>query len=281
MAKKILNNRLPRNFHKTFLPERQYINAILRFAAKGGAGDIQAIGSDTGIPTGKSSGKVAPTLDYCRGMGLITLSDDRSATKRPELTPFGRVVLLEDPYLKQQITQWIAHLNLCNPISGSDTWHRAFFDGTHILGMEFTRDQLEDYLASSYMTPRGKLIGPLIRMYEDGASFSICGALSEDNNIIRRNIAPISDEFGNGYGAWLIKLIEEHFPGIGQVTVTELDTIAGWRTIPGWNASDTQKILEIIDRKGLIIVDRQMNPWILRCNEKNTSVWPKIYNDLI
>jgi len=51
------NNRLPRNFHKTFVPERKHINAILKYAAKGGTGDIQAISEDTGIPTGSSSGK--------------------------------------------------------------------------------------------------------------------------------------------------------------------------------------------------------------------------------
>lgn len=57
--------RLSRSFHQTFIPERHYINALLKFAAKGGQGDIQAISECTGIPTGQSSGKVAPILDYC------------------------------------------------------------------------------------------------------------------------------------------------------------------------------------------------------------------------
>jgi len=280
MAKKVLNNRLPRNFHKTFLPERQYINAILRFAAKGGTGDIQAIGADTGIPTGKSSGKVAPTLDYCRGMGLIRLSND-GAVKSPELKPFGRVVLLEDPFLKEQVTQWIAHLHLCSPQYGADTWYHTFFKGTHSLGMEFTRDQLEEYLARTYMTSRGGLIGPLVRMYQDVASFGTCAALYEEKNYIHRSIAPISDEFGCGYGAWLIQLIEDHFPLISQVTATELDNVSGWRIIPGWNATDTQRILDLVERKGLISVDRNMNPWILRCQEESMTAWTKTYNDLI
>lgn len=275
------NNRLPRNFHKTFVPERKHINAILKYAAKGGTGDIQAIGADTGIPTGKSSGKVAPTLDYCRGMGLIRISNIRSAVKSPELTPFGRIVLLEDPFLKESITQWIVHLNLCSPKSGADTWYRTFFDGLHILGMKFSRKQLDDYLAKSYMTKRGSLIGPLVRTYEDDASFSVCGALREESESICRNIAPISDEYGNGYGAWLIQIIEENFPGIGQVTVTELDDVSGWRTVTGWDTANTQKILEIIERKKLIIVDRHMQPWILRCTENSTTVWSKIYKDLI
>ncbi len=96
------STRLPRNFHKSFKPERQYIAAMLRFAASGSAGTFQEIGKATGIPMGASSGKVPAILDYCRGMGLVRLSEDaaRSSTKAPMLTPFGRVVMQEDPFLK-------------------------------------------------------------------------------------------------------------------------------------------------------------------------------------
>lgn len=100
MPKNQKNNRLPRNFHKTFKPERQYINAMLRYAASGQQGNYQEIAAATGIPTGVSSGKVPAILDYCRGMGLVRLvGAERSSVKKPDLTSFGRIVLLEDPYL--------------------------------------------------------------------------------------------------------------------------------------------------------------------------------------
>ena len=103
MPKAAGHNRLPRNFHKTFKPERQYINAMLRYAASDEEGDYQAIAASTGIPTGTSSGKVPAILDYCRGMGLIRLAvHDRSSIKNPDLTPFGRIVLLEDPLPEDQ-----------------------------------------------------------------------------------------------------------------------------------------------------------------------------------
>ena len=144
MPEALEHNRLPRNFHKTFKPERQYIAAMLRYAAAGKEGDYQAIAADTGIPTGTSSGKVPAILDYCRGMGLLRLSGaDRSAIKRPELTSFGRMVLLEDPFLKTAISQWIAHLNLCSPLTGADVWYQLFFVGTQALGKSFPRTKLE------------------------------------------------------------------------------------------------------------------------------------------
>jgi hypothetical protein len=279
------HNRLPRNFHQTFKPERQYINAMLWFAAKGQEGDYQAIGAATGIPTGTSSGKVPAILDYCRGMRLVRLvSQARSAIKKPELTPFGRVVLLEDPYLKTSISQWIAHLNLCSPLTGADVWYQIFFSGTPSLGMSFDRENLEAHLSLVYGTKKSELIGPIIGMYEDDASFRICGVLSETLGRVSRKSAPVSEEFGFAYGAWLLQLIEDHFPKIdqeiNQVSVTELDTKAGWRTIPGWDIGNHQRVLELVERKGLVQVDRHMKPWLVRPMAPVESSWKHIYDDL-
>ena len=182
------HDRLPRNFHKTFKPERRYLNAMLRYAASGQEGDHQAIAAATGIPTGASSGKVPAILDYCRGMGLLRLvGTERSAVKKPDLTPFGRIVLLEDPYLKTNVSQWIAHFNLCSPATGADVWYGVFCGGSQGLGMSFTRAALEEHLSATYGVDKGGLIGPLVGMYEDEAAFKLCGALSEtvDGAILR------------------------------------------------------------------------------------------------
>lgn len=96
---------LPVNFHKTFIPERRLIAALLQYAAKGKAGNYQDIANDTGIPMGKSNGKVPAILDYSRGMGLIYLdSGQKSAIKKPKLTEFGRIVFLQDKYLGEMLT---------------------------------------------------------------------------------------------------------------------------------------------------------------------------------
>jgi len=233
--KKEQHNRLPRNFHKTFIAERQYIHAILRFAARGGSGDVQAIAAETGIPTGTSSGKVAPTLDYCRGMGLVQVPEVRSAVKTPELTPFGRVVLLEDPFLKEPLTQWLAHFNLCDIHNGAEVWYQTFSNGNARLGMEYKRDALENWLATSCNAPRGGLVGPMVRMYEDDSSFGSCGVLTENNGKISRTVAPVKGEFAFGYGAWLVQTMEAIGRAGSQVTVNELEEKRGWRAIAGWN----------------------------------------------
>ena len=281
MPEVIQHSRLSRNFHRTFKPERQYINAMLKFAASGKEGDYQAIGAATGIPTGASTGKVPAILDYCRGMGLVKLGEQASSVKKPDLTPLGRVVLLEDPYLKTSISQWIAHLNLCGPLTGADVWFHTFLKGATALGMTFEREKLNSHLSVIYSVEKVKLIGPLIGMYEDEASFRVCGALSETSGAIVRKPAPVSDEFGYGYGAWLLQLMADHFPNAAQVSVTELDTEAGWRTIPGWDIGSHQRALELVERKGLIEVDRHMKPWLIRPTAATEKAWNNIYNDLL
>ena len=282
MAETYQNSRLSRNFHRTFKPERQYIAAMLRFAASGAEGDAQAISAATGIPTGASSGKVPAILDYCRGMGLIRLGgQERSAVKKPELTPFGRSTLLEDPYLKSGLSQWIAHLNLCGPLTGADTWYQVFFGGMHSLGMTFDRAKLELHLSLAYGVNKAGLIGPLIGMYQDEAAFSVCGVLSESEAGIIRKPAPINDEYGHAYGAWMLQLVSDHFPKQGQISTSELDMRAGWRTIPGWDVGSHQRVLALVERKGLIEVDRHMEPWLLRPKISVESAWKRIYDDLL
>ena len=230
MVKKLSHNRLPRNFHQSFKPERHYIAAMLRFAASGKEGNLQFIATETGIPTGTKSGKVPAILDYCRGMGLIQLTgEERSANKRPDLTSFGRAVFLEDPFLKTDITQWIAHLNLCSSQVGADIWYHTFFSGTPSLGFKFERSKLESYLGNYFGVGRTGLIGPMIGMYEDEAAFRICGALSEKSGIIIRKPAPIGEEYGYPYGAWILQLIFDNctfarHPATARISIASSST---------------------------------------------------------
>ncbi|MCB5260913.1 MAG: hypothetical protein PHI70_09455 [Proteiniphilum sp.] len=281
MAKKVVNTRLSRSFHMTFKPERQYINALLRFAAAGEEGDYQRIADITGIPTGESSGKVPATIDYCIGMGLILMLGNKGSLKKPELTNLGRILLLEDPYLKLEISQWLCHLNMCNREFGADVWHHVFWTGYHSLGEAFSRENLDAMLRSIYGNTNRGLIGPLVSMYEDDASFKLCGALSESDQIISRKTAPIKDEMVRGYGAWLISACEQYFPKQKQVSVTEIEQKTGWLTIMGWMGRDLSTALDLMERKGIIKVDRHMNPWIISPLYSAKDAYKNMFNDMI
>lgn len=274
-------NRLPRNFHKSFIPERRFINALLKYAASGSSGTIQEISKATGIPTGVSSGKVAPTIDYCRAMGLLTLAEGRSATKSPALTAFGRVVLLEDPYLKTEITQWLAHLNLCSEEDGAEVWYQTFWNGSARLGPVFERETLENWLASACNAKPGGLIGPLISMYQEDASFAICAALTESDKQITRHPMPIRSEFAWGFAALLLSAMERIASKGEQVTIPQIEKACGWRILTNWSSEDAERALSLAERKGAISVDRHMQPWILKAKVPVTEAWRLIYTDMI
>ncbi len=125
------------------------------------------------------------------------------------------------------------------------------------------------------------MIGPLVRMYEDPAAFKLCGVLSKKNGVVERHPAPIADEFGRAYGAWVLQLISDHFDRAGQITLSELDSKAGWKSIPGWGPGESHAAVDLMERKGIIQVDRQMNPWVIRPRLQVEEAWEGIYNDLL
>ncbi len=178
---------LPLNFHRTFIPERRLLAAIMDYAAQGKSGTYEEIAEETGIPMGKSTGKVPAILDYARGMGLVELEDSGGASvKKPILTSFGRSVYLEDHMLGEAITQWIAHLHLCLPDSGAISWHIAFGKGRSVIGSTFTLEQLEDYLVAE-CGGGNRRTGPLVRTYLDDAALGRASVLSQKGGTVVRN----------------------------------------------------------------------------------------------
>ena len=160
-------------------------------------------------------------------------------------------------------------------------WYQIFFGGTQALGMNFDRAKLNAYLSVIYGVKKSGLIGPLIGTYEDDAAFKICGVLSESGGTVVRRPAPIADDYGLVYGAWILQLMANHFPKRFQVPITDLDASTGWRTIPGWDISGLQKALELVERKGLIEVDRHMEPWLLIPKATADETWRRIYDDML
>jgi hypothetical protein len=94
-------------------------------------------------------------------------------------------------------------------------------------------------------------------------------------------MAPVTEEMSLGYGAWILQLMGTHFPKLRQIPITDLDAAAGWRTIPGWDISSLQRALEMVVRKGLVEVDRHMEPWLIAPAADAEQTWNRIYDDLL
>ena len=283
-AKKQKPERLAKNFHRTFIPERQYLGELLKYAADGGEYEIRKIADATGIPTGVSSGKSIPTADYCRGMGLVSLAKTVSKDANPTLalTPFGRTVFLEDKFFKEPFTQWLAHLRLCNEWHGADTWYYLFCESAPVFGNRAAADDVMKWISPLI---GGKdpetAVSPTIRMYADEASFADCGAIVREKGFLVRAAAPIRPEYAFGYAAWLAECMELVGRGGGQVSTDELEAQAGFRRISGWSQNESQEILELLERKRLAEVDRHMHPWIVRFLHPSSSLWNRLYEEFL
>lgn len=269
------------NFHKTFVPERRLIASLLEYAALGKEGNLYEMAEETGIPMGKYSGKMSAIRGYCLGTGLLTIEQgsDRG-TQRPVLTPFGRVVYDVDRFLGEEITQWLAHINLCRNDIGAVAWNKVFADGADVLGYRFMRGQLEDYLVSYFGKAKKPRTGPILATYSDNAAFGRAMVLSFSGNVVTRNKAPILANWATAYSAIIIELMEEYFPRQFQVTVTDFATQTRFFDICMWKGADIEMLLSVVESKGYIVVDRQIRPWVVERRVGSDRIWPEIYCDI-
>ncbi len=273
---------LPINFHQTFIPERRYVSSLLQYAASGSKGTLDEIAEQTGIPMGKSSGKAHATIDYARGMNLIELASlEEKLVKKPTLTSFGAIVYAEDRFLGEQVTQWIAHMNLCSSYTGARAWHEVFAKGRNTLGARFSTDQLEKYLVTIFgPTKTRRRTGPLVLTYVEQEALARSGALTIDRTTVIREKAPVFDAYAIPYSAYILHLMETFFPGQNQVTLSDFNNETLLFDICLWNQSDIECVLSIAERKNFISIDRQMQPWIIEKRANANDVWPLIYSEI-
>jgi hypothetical protein len=271
---------LPINFHKTFIPERHFIAALLDYAALGKSGSLQDISADTGIPMGQINGKVPAIIDYARGMGLIEVQPGADkGMKVPKLTSFGRSVFAEDKFLGEELTQWIVHMNLCRPDIGALAWNAVFSKGRNVLGGRFDKQQLEDYLIG-ISGPGNDRTGPLLRAYREDAALARTRAIELNGDTIIRRKAPLLDLYALPYTALILDLIESFFPNQNQITLADLQKYTGWLDICLWTEADIEIVCSLLERKGYISIDRQMQPWIIEKLSNSEELWPYIWDDL-
>lgn len=271
---------LPINFHKTFIPERHLLAALMDYAAVGKAGTLQEISADTGIPMGKTNGKVPAIIDYARGMGLLEVRPGaEKGVKVPVLTNFGRAVFIEDKYLSEELTQWMVHMNLCRSDFGALAWNAVFSKGRSVLGGRFDTQQLEDYLVTISGAGNDRT-GPLLRTYLEDAALARTRVVETSGGTIIRRKAPLLDVYALAYTAFVLDLIESFFPDQTQVSLTDLQKETGWLDICLWKEADIEILCSLMGKKRYISIDRQRQPWIIETLSRAEEVWPYIWDDL-
>ena len=284
---------LPLNFPQTFLPDRRLLARLLPFAAANGSGNKVEIGAATGIPTGQSTGKVDPMIHYARGMGLVGATKDAGRWFLA-LTPLGRVVTSEDPYLSQPVTLWLLHLLLCrrsgltDPATGvADPWFALFAEGGLRLGKNFDQPAYLVYLterhgAKGYLR---SLSGLVLRSYLEATCFGPLNVLSLEpsgsQSVYLRHAAPAERSHFPAYAAYFFLVWDELYGDQDQLAMDELFTQTRCLAILGWDRGTATRWLDWMADRGLIQLDRQTGGTLALRLRDTEWVLSGIYDELI
>lgn len=265
------------NFHQTFKPEVQYISSILSVADGETAFNIKDISNMTGIPNGKSSGKVEPHIYYASYMGLI---DYKKEDKKYILskTTLGRVVSLEDPGIQEELTVLLCHAMMCRKEYGADVWGAIF---TAILPKyksgikkDLLLKELEVFFAGKI---NAKNLAPFFSSYED--MFETLGVLRVKDENVSVISLPYNKEFIYLYAYILWMLWDEQIANQDEISSIQFESL-NFGDIFGWNEEQEYKVLENLSDAGIIRLNRQLMPYtILKLISIDVLV-DKLYSEL-
>lgn len=272
------------NFHQTFKPERQYISGLLTELKCCSGLDIQEISNQTGIPTGKNSGKVEPTIYYADYMGLIN-KQKLDGKYKLTYTSLGKCIEEEDGGLLEKLTLLAMHCMLVRPYNGAELWayiiHSIFPKYRNSLTLKQFEKEIEIQFGSSVK------MAPFNGCYQDlFGSLNIISVKDDQITIYPQKVdvdfvylyAYILFEY---WDEWLDKasLDEVTMASRTEITATHLKKI-GFKNAFGWNEKAEYQVLELLANKGLIVLNRQMIPYTIRRVTEKESLIELMYSEL-
>lgn len=271
---------LPPSFHETFFPDRRHLSALLKLAKSGYEGTIEAISADSGIPTGKSSGKVLPHLKYAHAMGITTSATVSDGVYALQLTPLGRLFAVEDPLLHETLTQLILHLMLSRPVGGASAWHVFFGRSRMALGRHCSVEAATNFLKLE-LGNSSSLPGPLFSAYREETSLARTGILTFDKDVVSRGALPRLDEFYWAYAFCWLMYWEQTVPSVQQLPLSELETISRFFEGSSWADQAIDDFLAWTTAQGITRVDRQTGTPIVMKIKRGDELTAHIYSELL
>ena len=265
------------NFHQTFKPEKQYVGSILDVANNTVSASVQDISAFTGIPNGKSSGKVEPHIMYAKYMGLIN-AEKKDGAYILSKTKLGSIVYMEDPGLQEDLTVLLCHAMLNRNYAGADMWNAVFVKILPRYRGRVKKELILKELESLFDGKANKKnFAPFIGSYEE--MFSNLNLVSIDAETISLIETVYNKEFIYLYAFMLFELWDEMYLQQEEISSVQLEAL-NFGKIFGWDVQKEYEVLEHLSDKGIVRLNRQLVPYtILRLAEKD-SVMERLYNEL-
>lgn len=274
------------DFHQTFRPERNCISSLLSDISDCSGKDIADISRITGIPAGKSSGKVLPTIYYAEYMELIS-SQLTNGKYILDYTSIGETVVNEDPGLSEELTLLLLHCMLVRKNTGALLWAYIICDLLPKYHSEISKQMLEKELRLHFQ--KDVNIAPF-----NGTYLSFFQQLNMVE--IQKNCYTIHPHLYNSEFIFLYGLVlyeywtdwanafdskeqELNKVSLSEITAEQLEE-TGFRHPFGWSKNEEYAVLEALKDKGIIDLNRQMSPFAVRKIMNKESLIDLLYSEL-
>ena len=221
----------------------------------------EEISEVTGIPTGKSSGKVEPHIMYAIYMGLISNISETKNKYRLVCTPLGKVIKTEDIGFHEEISQLICHVRLTSPTTGAPLWSTITRDVLPNYPNGIKHILLEDELKKRCYLGEGKIrTGAFFSTYEK--SFKAITLLSKCKDTVTFISQDYKNELFYVYVYALLYEWEQMYPYNNEISSIELNELK-FASAFGFNQMTINKVLGHISEKGLININGQLSPFTI------------------
>lgn len=265
------------NFHQTFRPEKQYITAILEIADDPTYKSVKDISSQTGIPNGKSSGKVEPHINYAAYMGLISY-DKKDSEYSLLRTALGEVVYAEDPGLQESLTILLCHCMMQRNYAGAPLWSVVFKTILPRYKRGISKDMLIKELNAIF---DGKVtvknIAPFYGSYD--SFFDVIGVITDESDTISLSCVQYNREYLYLYAFVLLEYWKEAYPDQDEITSDQLKEFH-FGDVFGWDMQEEYVILEHLADKGILRLNRQLMPYTVLKMAESGDLVDKLYSEL-
>lgn len=267
------------NFHQSFAPEIEAISRIVSLAdSDAGFLTKEEISEQTMIPTGKSSGKVEPHIYYAAAMRLIIFRkvDNKYECK---LTPLGKVVVLEDPYLVENISKLILHAFLADKHSPATLWSYLFNEFIPKVMPNFNNEIIQNAIERQF--PSNVNLTPFRTCYSSDLSLGDLGLIRLEDKNYETKPHRVSKENVYVYGYVLLEKWEEILIGRSEITFDEITDALYFGKPFLWGEQQLRDGLDLMQDVGLIKVNAQLSPITIIKNQNSSFCLEKMYSLLI
>lgn len=245
------------NFHQTFPPTADGLSRLTLDCPVGETLTKEQISEKTGIPTGKSSGKVEPYLAYAEYMGLLT--DTRQNGKHLiTRTELGSTIYRQDPGFQENVTLFVCHFRLTSAFGGAPLWSaivRNILPRYPSGADEATlRVELERIFG---IAPK---LGPFYSSY--AGMFQPLGVLERGGGVTKLHAHSFRQELLYAYAYGLLYDWECQYPGQSEITARDIASLSSFAAL-GWNAAQAYDALERLAEARILRFNRQLTPYIV------------------